>query len=106
VTHLIPKSRSNLDYVKRLCFGSASSYPPCLIGSFPEIKSSIVASIPNTTSILKTLLKKIIKSSIKLEFNFLLIDLAGYLGDLSGKHQAIQRNNKILDFMIKQLKLR
>jgi glycosyltransferase involved in cell wall biosynthesis len=106
VTHLIPASRSNLDYVKRLCFGSASSYPPCLVGSFPEMKSSIVNSMPTTASILQTLLKKTIKGSIELKFSSLLIDLAGYLGDLSGKYQAIQRNNQILNFMIKQLKLR
>jgi glycosyltransferase involved in cell wall biosynthesis len=106
VRHLIPSSRSNLDYVKRLSFGTASSYLPCLVSSFPEVKSTIAPTIPNSASIIKGLSKKIIKYSIKLRFKLLVIDLANHLGILSGQYQAIQQNNPIVNFMIKQLKLR
>jgi glycosyltransferase involved in cell wall biosynthesis len=105
VRHLIPSSRSNLDYVKRLCFGTASSYLPCLASSFPEVKSSIELSIPSTVSILNVLLKKTVKYSIKFKFSLLLIDLAGYLGSVSGQYQLTQKNNSIVEFMIKRLKL-
>jgi glycosyltransferase involved in cell wall biosynthesis len=104
--HLIPSSRSNLDYVKRLSFGAAASYQPCLNSSFPGIISSTVKSTPRNISIAKEVLKRMIKYSIKFKFRLFLIDLASYLGVVSGYYQVIQKNNPILDFMIQRLKLR
>jgi glycosyltransferase involved in cell wall biosynthesis len=106
VKHLIPSNRSNLDYVKRLSFGTASSYLPCLTSSFPEIKSSTVACTPRSVSIIRGVIKRTIKVSIKFRLRLLIIDLASYIGLVSGHYQVLQKNNAIIDFMIQQLKLR
>jgi glycosyltransferase involved in cell wall biosynthesis len=106
VKHIIPSNRSNLDYVKRLSFGAAASYQPCLNSSFPEVKYLTITSTPRSTSIVREILKKIIKRFIRFEFRLLIIDLAIYLGDVSGYYQVIQKSSTILDFMIQRLKLK
>jgi glycosyltransferase involved in cell wall biosynthesis len=106
VTHLIPAHRSNLDYVKRLNFGAASSYLPCLTSSFPDLKSCIVNTTPSSLSIVRSVIRRMIKYSIKFKLRLLIIDLASYLGGLSGHYQVAQKNNPIVNFMVQQLKLR
>jgi glycosyltransferase involved in cell wall biosynthesis len=106
VKHLIPSNRSNVDYVKRLSFGAASSYLPCLTSSFPEVVPETIASTPTGASVIKTIMSKIVKHSIRCRWSLLTIDLSGYLGAVSGHYQVAQKNSPIADFMIKQLKLR
>jgi glycosyltransferase involved in cell wall biosynthesis len=106
VNHLIPSNRSNLDYVKRLKFGTESSYLPCLASSFPETIPSIAASTPTSSSILVRLLREVITHTIKLKWNLLVPDLAKYIGSVSGHYQVLEESNPIADFMIKQLKLK
>jgi glycosyltransferase involved in cell wall biosynthesis len=106
VNHLIPANRANLDYVKRLNFGTADSYLPCFVSSFPEMKSSIVADMPSSSSIVRTMVRKMIVHFIKLKLRVLTIDLANHLGAASGYYQVAQKNNRIVNFMIQKLKLR
>lgn len=106
VNHLIPANRANLDYVKRLNFGTADSYLPCFVSSFPEMKSSIIADMPSSFSIVRTIVRKTIVHFIKLKLRVLTIDLANHLGAASGYYQVAQKNNRIVNFMIQQLKLR
>jgi glycosyltransferase involved in cell wall biosynthesis len=106
VNHLIPSSRSNLEYIKRLSFGTADTYYPCFNDSFPEMKSSIVADMPSSYLIVKSVFRKIVAHFIKLKLRLLKIDLAQYLGATSGFYQVAQKNNLIVDFMIEKLRLR
>jgi glycosyltransferase involved in cell wall biosynthesis len=48
--HLISKKKANLRYVKRLVYGTASSYLPALIQSYPEAEASI--GHPTSSSLL------------------------------------------------------
>jgi len=106
ITHLIPARKSNLDYVKRLNFGTASSFLPCLADSFPEVKPWILAATPSSLSIVRSVIKKTIQYSIKIELRMLIIDLANYLGGVSSHYQVAQKSNSIVNLMVQQLKLR
>lgn len=106
VKHLISVNKSNLGYVKRLAFGTSYSYFTCLISSFPDLKAVTVKSLPTTGAILRRVIRKIIKYSMKFQFGLLIVDLADYLGVESGHYQSVQKNNQILDLMIKLLNLR
>jgi glycosyltransferase involved in cell wall biosynthesis len=105
VNHLIPSSRCNLDYVKRLRFGTADSYIQCMVNSFPELKSSVIATMPSSFSIILKVTGKTIKHFTTLKFRGLAINLAGYLGDVSSHYKVAGKTNVILDFLIKKLKL-
>jgi glycosyltransferase involved in cell wall biosynthesis len=106
VNHLISVNKSNLDYAKRLIFATSASYFVCLVSSFPDLKADTIESIPTTGSILRRVIRKIIRYSIRFQLRLLIVDLADYLGVQSGHYQSVQKNNQILDLMIKLLKLR
>jgi hypothetical protein len=106
VNHLIPPNRSTLDYVKRLSFGTANSYFPSIVSSFPEMKSSVITDLPSNLAIVKTILRTTIARTIKFKFVALSIDLANYLGAVSGRYQIAEKDNRIMDFIIQKLKLR
>jgi hypothetical protein len=106
VNHLIPANRSNLDYVKRLRFGTADSYIPSMVSSFPELKPSIVADLPSSLAVAIKVIGKTIKHFATFKFRGLSINLAGYLGDVSGKYKVAEKNNRVVNFLIQKLKLR
>ena len=106
ITHLIPAHRANLDYVKRLSFGTASSFLPCLVDSFPETKPWVLDNTPSSLSIVRSIIRKAIHYSIKLEFRMLTTDLANYLGGVSSHFRVAQKSSPIVNFMIQQLKLK
>lgn len=86
--HLIPAKRATLDYIKRLTFGTASSYIPALVESFPAEKLKIAQEIPSNGKILLGIFKQIVLGLPKLSYQLLLIDLIGYLGHYVGVLQA------------------
>jgi glycosyltransferase involved in cell wall biosynthesis len=106
VTHLIPASRSNLNYVKRIVFGAASAYLPALVESFPEERQTIISTTPSSLGIIYRVSQIILKQVRKFNLRMIRIDLANYLGITYGHLQVIQQRNAILDFMIQRLKLR
>jgi glycosyltransferase involved in cell wall biosynthesis len=106
VNHLIPANRSTLDYVKRLSFGTADSYFPCIVSSFPEMKSSALAGMPNSFAISRSVMRRIIVHSIRLKFTDLIINLANYLGAVSGQYQVAEQNNQVVNYLIQIFKLR
>jgi hypothetical protein len=106
VNHLIPANRSTLDYAKRLSFGTANSYFPSIVSSFPEMKPSVLNDLPGSLTIVKTILRTTISRTIRFKFITLSIDLANYLGAVSGQYQVAEKDNQIVNFMIQKLKLR
>jgi glycosyltransferase involved in cell wall biosynthesis len=106
VNHLIPANRSTLDYVKRLSFGTADSYFPCIVSSFPEMRASALAGMPNSFTLSRSVIRRIIVHSIRLRFTDLIINLANYLGAVSGQYQVAGQNNQIVNYLIQILKLK
>lgn len=106
LNHLIPNNRSNLEYVKRLNFGTAASYLPCLYSSFPEVKSLDISPAPSSSALIQTIIKQTIKYLIKFKLNLLVTDLASYLGSAYGRYQVLGKSNPFLNFTIDRLKLR
>jgi glycosyltransferase involved in cell wall biosynthesis len=86
--HLIPAKRTTLEYIKKLTFGTASSYIPALAESFPAEKSKVAQEIPSNGKILLGIFKRIVLNLPKLSYQLLLIDLIGYLGHYVGVLQA------------------
>jgi GT2 family glycosyltransferase len=106
VTHLIPSSRSNLEYAKRLTFGTASAYFPALVECFPQERQKIINTTPSNLRIIYIICQIVLQKLRKFNLKMIGIDLAYYLGSMSGHFQAIQQSNPIVDFMIQQLKLK
>lgn len=60
VNHLIPKTRANIDYMKKLMFAVSVSYHKCVDEMLEEYKEELVNTNPNTVKFaIKTLLKYI-----------------------------------------------
>jgi glycosyltransferase involved in cell wall biosynthesis len=105
INHLIPPSRSNLDYVTRLRFGTADSYVRCMVDSFPSLKAATLASTPGSWAIIWKIFGKIVLHTIKFDLGKLRFNLAGYIGHISSHYKVADRNNRVVDFMIQQLKI-
>jgi hypothetical protein len=94
VNHLISTKKSNLKYIKRLHFGTSSSYLPCLTNSFPDLKARTIAATPTTGSIIRQIIWKTVRYSIRWNFKLLIIDLAHDLGSASGHYQVMKKTTK------------
>lgn len=107
INHLIPARRANLSYVRRLSFGTSSSFAPAITQSFPSTKD--LYSTPSVMRILYQVTKVITlrflhnEKDLKLKLNLLLVDFAGYLGYLAGIQTAT--NTKHLQWVFKLAKL-
>ncbi|NMG05955.1 glycosyltransferase [Brasilonema sp. UFV-L1] len=94
IKHLIPGKRATLKYIRRLTFGTASSYMPALIGSFPSEKEKALAAIPSNKTILHNIFKIIRRRIFKFQYKLLLIDLAHYVGEVVGTLRSVDFNEK------------
>lgn len=106
VNHLISKTKTNLGYIKRLTFGTASSYYPALIESFPEELDNVCPSTVSNQAILSKALKITLRDIIKFQQNLLPIHLAQFLGGVTGmirvlnsdKHKWVDKVAELLNF--------
>lgn len=89
VTHVIPEKRSNLNYVKRLTFGTASSYMPALTHSFASEKAKVANYIPSNRTIFKRITDLILRRAVRFKYKLLLVDLAKYTGQVVGTLRAV-----------------
>lgn len=94
LTHLISGKRTNLQYVKRLTFGAASSYMPALVESFPSKKENALESIPSDRRILQDIIRTTLRHILKLRYKLLLVDLALYIGGVVGTLRATGANER------------
>jgi glycosyltransferase involved in cell wall biosynthesis len=106
VNHLVPSNRSTLKYVKRLTFGTASAYFPALVECFPQERQKIISTTPSNLRIIYIICQIVLQKLRKFDLKMIGIDLAYYLGSMSGHFRAIQQSNLIVDFMIQRLKLK
>jgi glucosyl-dolichyl phosphate glucuronosyltransferase len=102
--HLIPASKANIPYLKRLSFGMAASYMPALFQSFPEtlkFYSPLTLRIQLYVDILIIYTKMAIYPQQKPELQ---LHIAAYTGSIYGLACAINstRSDKLLE-LAKQL---
>lgn len=88
LTHMIPGTRSNLHYVKRLCYGTSSSYLPALVSCFPAEKSRYLRTVPSDSRIARAAIKIIACHVLQMRFKLLPIELAVFFGSLIGNLRA------------------
>ena len=101
IRHLIPAKRSNLRYMKRLSFGTSSSYLPALIGSFPAERAKYAA--PANAQIASGALKLIARHVLRMRLKFLPIELAAYLGRITGTLRATGERRRWVDRCVRLL---
>jgi hypothetical protein len=102
--HMISAKRSTLTYVKRLCYGTSSSYLPALIGSFPEEGRKLPAP-PSDGRITWTMFKIAARHIARMRMNLLPIALATYAGTTAGLVRATGAERKWLARWTRLLKL-
>lgn len=88
LNHLIPSKRSNLKYIKRLVYGTSSSYLPALLQSFPEKRQMISGNKISSYKLLKRIIKAILIHSLKLDFIGLQVEISKALGEFAGYFDA------------------
>jgi hypothetical protein len=85
LNHMIPAKRSNLNYVKRLCYGTSSSYLPALVSSFPSERPELRGAVPSSSMIAARAAKIIVRHLVRLRLNVLPIALATFFGSLRAR---------------------
>jgi glycosyltransferase involved in cell wall biosynthesis len=94
INHLITAKRSNLDYVKRLCYGTSSSYLPALVSSFPSKKAGLSGAVPSNARIVWRVTKIILRHLARLRLDVLPIELASFFGSLVGVLKASETQGR------------
>jgi hypothetical protein len=104
IKHMIPAKRSTLRYMKRLCYGTSSSYLPVLVDSFPSERSKL-PSAPSDGRIVMTMLKIAARHLLRMRLRLLPIELATYLGSTAGLVRASGSKRRSLELSIRLLGL-
>ena len=94
LNHLIPAKRSNLNYVKRLCYGTSSSYLPALASSFPSERAGLAGAVPSNARIVLRATRIILRHLVRRRLDILPIELASYLGSLVGVLKASETQGR------------
>lgn len=95
--HLITAEKANLTYLKRLEFGTASSYAPALLESFPQQLDHYQADIPSILHMYRYLAKYWLKMALRPEQRYenqlkLANNLGGWYG-LAKARRSPRANN-------------
>lgn len=88
--HLINATKANPRYLRRLSFGTSSSYAPALIESFPDQASQLqvrAGSIYMLARLARLLLKLLLRPPVRLEYQ---LQFASELGAIYGRAKAIR----------------
>lgn len=88
IVHMIPAKRSTLAYMKRLCYGTASSYMPHFVNSFPEARQRAVTPLPTDLQITRNALRIAARNLVRFRAGLAAVDLASYFGALIGMMRA------------------
>jgi glycosyltransferase involved in cell wall biosynthesis len=96
IRHMIPARRSNLRYMKRLAWGTSSSYLPALVSSFPEEKTRLPA-VPPSARLVQGALRIVARDLLRRRLKLLPFDLAVHLGSHAGLLRAHGSERKWID---------
>lgn len=87
IRHLIPAKRATLQYMRRLLFGTSSSYLPVLVESFPDERARL-PNAPSNGQIGRALLRIVARAVLRRRWKLLPLDLAIYAGSTTGLVRA------------------
>jgi hypothetical protein len=104
IKHMIPAKRSTLAYMKRLCFGTSSSYLPALVSSFPSEKKMLPPPESDGRIVMR-MIKIAARHVMRMKLKLLPIELATYLGSTAGLVRATGAKRKWLDRSIQFLRV-
>jgi hypothetical protein len=104
IRHVVPAKRSTLEYIKRLCFGTASSYLPVLVSSFPDQRSTLPQP-PSDGRITATVFRIVLRHVRRRTIRFLSIEIATYLGSIVGLVRLTGQRRPWLERWVSLLRL-
>lgn len=91
--HLITDSRANFTYLKRLSFGTAASYLPALLESFPQ-QASQLNHAPTLSYFYKNFIKFMLKTVLfPKQYHQIQLDFANFVGSCYGHALALNLPN-------------
>lgn len=106
INHLIFGHKANLQYIKKVAFGCASSFPQCYLEMFPKQREERSKSLLPKSVYNKTVLKYILSPKNKIWTRKGQRDVAKFLGNIVGYHRAVDRKvSGFISFLVKALKL-
>lgn len=104
INHLISESKTRLSYIKKLYFGTSSSYKKALVQIFPSEYSKI--HLQTTFEIIKQILFLFTKNTILGKYKQLQCELAAYAGDVVGNYNTMNKPTPlIINILIKILSI-
>jgi len=102
--HLIPESRANTGYIRRLIFGTVSCYETCMLEVFPEKLSGIQNKLLDPVTFTRRAAREFIKCSLGVN-TMLTFDLIYWLGSNAGVYYALGKPLPgFVQWLIKYLK--
>ncbi|RFM27813.1 glycosyltransferase [Deminuibacter soli] len=90
ITHMIPASRANDAYLRRLAYGTSVCYATCLLQVFPEQEDRLLQQVMGPYRFLKNALKQFIKVQYSKEPHRL-FELARFIGLNTGLYHALNK---------------
>ncbi len=105
LTHMIPAERSNLQYLKRLAYGTGLSYETCLLQVFPEYLEKLQAEILPGSKFSRRTIKKYLKIKFSSD-PFKIFELIRYIALNAGAYVALDKPlPPLVKSIIRRLKL-
>ncbi|MDQ2719283.1 MAG: glycosyltransferase [Bacteroidota bacterium] len=103
--HIIPKTRANYQYLKRLAYGTALSYDTCYVQVFPQNKNELQQKIISGAKFSRRIIKKYLNAKMHFKSEKI-FELANYTGQHAGVYLALKRPLPVfIKRFIKYLKL-
>jgi hypothetical protein len=90
LNHMIPQSRANKKYLRRLAYGTAECYETCLTQVFPDRKNELVKNVIPPFKFTTRALKKLLKTIWSSEPNSF-FELSAFIGINAGAYHALGR---------------
>jgi glycosyltransferase involved in cell wall biosynthesis len=79
IDHMIPAKRSTLRYMRRLLYGTSSSYLPVFVDSFPDERARLPHP-PTDGQIARRMLTITLRAALRMRWKLLPLELATYAG--------------------------
>lgn len=106
IDHLVPARRSTVDYLKRVAFGTSSSYCPAFYQSYPHIDEKKRGKPPSSRKIMLRLFMTTLRQVKRRRLRLLPVEVAVILGEVIGRCRAINSERPAWVFSLaKRMKL-
>lgn len=90
LTHIIPAERSNIQYLKRLAYGTGLSYETCLVQIFPDHLEKLQAKILPESKFSRRTVKKYLTTKLSTD-PFKIFEAIRYIALHAGAYAALDR---------------